>query len=288
MKKLLILSGVSGAGKSTASNLLEDMGYTCIDQYPTELLNHLIDLIQNDKTPKYEKVCLTISIYDLEKYQALLKNVDLKPSLILIDADKEEIVNRYKFTRRIHPLLINNKASSLGEAIDLEKNLVNHFANTKSHVINTTNITKKAFIEKLDKILNNEKDDKNLSITFLSFGFKNGVPDDVDNVFDVRFLDNPFYDPKLKKKTGKDKQVKAFVLKPSLSQRYIKKTSDLIDFILKSYTNEQKRHLTFAFGCTGGQHRSVVMAEYFYQQYKDKYCCYINHREIDKKEEKKS
>ena len=124
MKKLVIISGISGAGKTTASNIQEDKGYRCIDQYPPELLNELMDLIEHDESFKYQNVALTISLSDQEKYRKLFNNADLKPVLILIDADKETVINRYKFTRRVHPLLISNVADSLSEAIDIEKGIL--------------------------------------------------------------------------------------------------------------------------------------------------------------------
>lgn len=281
MKKLIILSGVSGAGKTTASNILEDMGYYPIDQYPVELLPSLIELLQNDN-PKYENVVLTIPIIDLEKYELLLNNSEFNPVLILMDADRDELINRYKFTRRIHPLLVSNIADTLGEAVDIERGFVKNFNKKSVHIINTTNLSTKSMRQKLDKILKSNKAEENLSLSFVSFGFKNGVLEDADNVFDVRFLDNPFYDPKLKKKTGKDKAVREFVLNSKMTSAYLKKLVNYLDFMFKAYSKEEKRHLTIAIGCTGGQHRSVVIAEYLYKLYKDKYVCYINHRELEK------
>lgn len=281
MKKLIILSGVSGAGKTTASNFFEDKGYKCIDQYPVELLENLIDLIQKDDSIKYQKVVLTIPISDLEKYESLLNNTELKPTLILMDADRDEIINRYKFTRRIHPLLSNNIASTLKEAVDIEKSIVQRYYKKGVRIIDTTHLTLKNHKQKIDKILKEDKKE-NLSLSILSFGYKNGIPEDADNVFDVRFLDNPFYDSKLKNKTGKDKAVKEFVLGSKRTQMYLKKITSYLDFMLKSYSKEEKRHLTIAIGCTGGQHRSVVIANYLYNLYKDKYICLIKHREIEK------
>ena len=281
MKKLVIISGVSGAGKTTASNYFEDKGYCCIDQYPTELLEDLINLVQSDESIKYQNVVLTIPIVDLEKCESLLNNTELKPTLLLMDADREEIINRYKFTRRVHPLLVNNVVSTLSEAVDLEKSIVQKFYRKGVRILDTTHLSLKQHRQKLEKILNT-KDENNLSLSFVSFGYKNGLPEDADNIFDVRFLNNPFYDPKLKKKTGKDKAVKDFVLNSKNTEQYLKKLTAYIDLMLKQYSKEEKRHLTIAIGCTGGQHRSVVVANYLYNIYKDKYVCYIRHREIDK------
>lgn len=280
MKKLVILSGISGAGKTTASNLLEDMGYRCIDAYPPELLENLINLIQNDDSIKYQNVVLTIPILDLEKYEAVINNMEINPTLILLDADKDTIIKRYKFTRRIHPLLVNNVASTLSEAIDIEKASLLKFNKKSIHILDTSNLTHKQHQQKLNKFLNTETG-TNLSLTFISFGYKNGIPEDADNVFDVRFLDNPFYVEKLKKKTGNDKAVKDFVLNSKLTTRYLKKLISYIDMMIKSYSKEEKRHLTIAVGCTGGQHRSVVICNYLYEHYKNDYNCYKKHREIE-------
>ena len=281
MKELVLISGISGAGKTTASNTLEDMGYTCIDQYPVELLPSLIELIKNDNSIKYNKVALTISLNDLENFSNLLGNSDLSVKLILLDANKDTIYNRYKFTRRIHPLVVANTASTVEEALDIEKNGIAKFKKKNAYIIDTTDLNAKQFREKLSKVLEKE-DNQNLAITFESFGYKNGVPDDADMVIDVRMLDNPFYVEKLKNKTGNDKGVKTYVLKSKITQRYLAKLLPYLDFNFKEYNKEEKRHLTICVGCTGGQHRSVTIANYLYDNYKDKYVCYIRHRDIQK------
>ncbi|MBQ1307933.1 MAG: RNase adapter RapZ [Erysipelotrichaceae bacterium] len=279
MKTLILISGISGAGKTTASNILEDMGFTCIDQYPVELLPDLIELIKNDNSLKYDKVALTIGLTDLEKFSNLLGNTDFDAKLILLDASKDAIINRYKFSRRVHPLVISNTASTVEEAVEIEKGIISKFKKRNIHIIDTTNLNAKQHKALLDKILN-YSDFNNLAITFESFGYKNGVPDDADVVLDVRMLDNPFYVEKLKHKTGNDKPVQDYVLNSRLTQRYIKKTLDYLDFMFKAYDNEEKRHLTICIGCTGGQHRSVTLANYLFDHYKDKYMCYLTHREL--------
>jgi len=279
MKTLILISGISGAGKTTASNILEDMGFTCIDQYPVELLPDLIELIKNDNSLKYDKVALTIGLTDLEKFSNLLGNTDFDAKLILLDASKDAIINRYNFSRRVHTLVISNTASTVEEAVEIEKGIISKFKKRNIHVIDTTNLTLKQHKAVLDKILN-YSDYNNLAITFESFGYKNGVPDDADVVLDVRMLDNPFYVEKLKHKTGNDKPVQDYVLNSKLTQRYIKKTLDYLDFMFKAYDNEEKRHLTICIGCTGGQHRSVTLANYLFDHYKDKYMCYLAHREL--------
>lgn len=281
MKELLLISGISGAGKSTASNIIEDMGYACIDQYPVELLPDLIELITGDNSVKYNKVALTIGLVDLDNFFNLLSNSDLDVKLVLIDANRETIINRYKFTRRIHPLVLSNVASTVEEAVGIEKDIMKKFNNANTNIIDTSTLNVKSLREKLEKIIYSDEVAKNLAITFESFGYKNGVPDDADMVFDVRMLDNPFYVDKLKKKTGNDKAVKQYVLKSNTTQRYIKKLIPYLDFFFKEYNKGDKRHLTICVGCTGGQHRSVTIANYLYDYYKDKYMCYKKHRDIE-------
>ena len=279
MRKLVLISGISGAGKSTASNILEDMGYTCIDQYPVELLPDLIGLINTSDSIRYQKVALTIGLSDLEKFYNLLENADYASTLILLDASKDSIINRYKFTRRVHPLVVANTASTLEEAVEIEKDILNRFRERNVHIVDTSNLTLRQHKEILDKIL--EYDDfNNLAITFESFGYKNGVPDDADVILDVRMLETPFYVPQLKDLTGNDAPVQEYVLNSKLTGKYLKKVTDYLNFMLEAYDTQEKRHLTICIGCTGGQHRSVTVANYLYEYYKEKYMCYITHREL--------
>lgn len=280
MKKLVILSGLSGGGKTQASNFLEDMGYRCIDQYPPELLEDFIELIQNDTSNKYENIVLTIPITELNRYTKLIDNIEINSTIILLTATKDTIINRYKFTRRIHPLLIQNKVDSLSEAIDEELKVLNTFSKKNVVVIDTTNLSLKQHKQKLDKALNNQTKN-NISLTFESFGYKNGIPKDADLIFDARVLDNPFYIKKLKNKTGNDKAVKDFVMNGKRTKMFISKLTSFLDYTIKSYSKEEKRHLTVCIGCTGGQHRSVVITNYLFDLYKKKYLCYRNHRELD-------
>ena len=274
-----MISGVSGAGKTTVSNFLEDKGYRCIDQYPCELLEDLLDLIENDNSFRYENVALTISLNDLDKFSNLLKSREIKSILILIDADKDTVINRYKFTRRIHPLLVLNVADTLSEAVDIEKNILNKYKKY-ANVIDTTGLSLKELKERINIVLE-DANDNNLSLSFVSFGFKNGVPKDCDSIFDVRFLDNPFYVDNLKEKTGNDKEVRDFVLNSIVTKKYLEKIIAYCDYMFKAYDqNGEKRHLTICVGCTGGQHRSVVIANYLYEYYRKKYTCYIKHREL--------
>ena len=280
MKKIIVVSGLSGSGKTSVTNVLEDLGYVCIDQLPMELLDDLFDLIQNDTSARYEHVCITLPIEQLDTYFHQFENMDIKTDLILLDTDYETLLNRYKFTRRIHPLLVGNKANTLEEAINIEKEILNRYVNDYN-VINTTHTGPyelKDIVENLIKVDRNHQ----LTISFESFGFKHGIPQDADIVLDVRFLENPFYHAELKNLTGDDEPVYNFVMNDSKTQKYIEYLNPFLDYNFAEYAKEGKRHLTVAVGCTGGHHRSATITNYLYNRYADRYNCLKKHRDIKK------
>ena len=282
MKKIVIISGISGAGKSTAANILEDMGYLCIDSYPVELLDNLVELIVNDDSVKYQKVALTIPLSDLDKYGTFFENSNIESTLILLDASLETIVKRYKFSRRIHPLLISNMANSLEEAVEIEKQWLEKYKRANAHVLDTTNLSFREHKETLDRILAYD-DYNNLAVSFVSFGYKYGLPSDADLIFDVRILDNPFWVEELKELTGNDEAVYNYVLNGHHAKEYLEKLISYIDFTLNAYDKEEKRHLSIYIGCTGGKHRSVTITNYLYDYYKENYLCYKRHRELEER-----
>lgn len=282
MKEIVIISGISGAGKSTAANIIEDMGYLVIDQYPVELLDNLIELILNDDSIKYQKVALTIPLSDLDKYGSFFDNSEIHSTLILLDASINTIINRYKFSRRIHPLLISNMANSLEEAVEIEKGWLEKYKNNNANILDTSNLTFKQHKETIDTILSYDEYN-NLAVSFVSFGFKHGVPNDADLIFDVRILDNPFWVEELRELTGNDQEVKDFVLNGNHCKEYLEKLIAYIDFTLEAYDKEEKRHLSIYIGCTGGKHRSVTITNYLYEHYKESYLCYLRHRELEEK-----
>lgn len=278
-KELVLVTGVSGAGKSTAMNILEDMGYTCIDRYPSELLANLLTLIREDYADKYKKIALSMPLYNYDKYRILLNNTGIKTVLILLDAEEETIIKRYKFTRRVHPLLISKRVNTLAEAIKMEKNILTKYLNDTPFLLDTTNMNSKTQRFALAEILHHNLDD-NFTISFISFGFKNGLPADADLVFDVRVLDNPFYIPNLKPLTGNDEEVYNFVLDNSKAQIYLQALIDYLDEVIMLYAKQDKRHLSVCVGCTGGQHRSVAVVNFLYNNYHTKFLCYKKHREV--------
>ena len=277
-KKVILISGLSGAGKTSVSNILEDLGYLCIDQFPSKLIKPLLDLIENDESAKYERVGITVPLMDLEDYFDVLDNLHIDSKLILLDADQRVLLNRYKFTRRIHPLLVGNVADTLEEAIGIEKEVIAKYEE-KFEVIDTTNLVQSELRQIVESMISAESRDK-FTISFESFGFKNGIASDADLVFDVRFLDNPFYFEELKHKTGNDKEVYDFVMSKERTKEYLNYLLSYLDYSFKMYTREGKRHLTVAVGCTGGQHRSASLVNYLYDHYKEQYNCLKKHRDI--------
>ena len=277
-KKVILISGLSGAGKTSVSNILEDLGYLCIDQFPSKLIKPLLDLIENDESAKYERVGITVPLMDLEDYFDVLDNLHIDSKLILLDADQRVLLNRYKFTRRIHPLLVGNVADTLEEAIGIEKEVIAKYEE-KFEVIDTTNLGQSELRQIVESMISAESRDK-FTISFESFGFKNGIASDADLVFDVRFLDNPFYFEELKHKTGNDKEVYDFVMSKERTKEYLNYLLSYLDYSFKMYTREGKRHLTVAVGCTGGRHRSASLVNYLYDHYKEQYNCLKKHRDI--------
>ena len=279
-RRVILISGLSGAGKTSVSNVLEDLGFRCIDQLPSFLFKDLLNFIEKDESGNYQNVAVTVSLLDLGKFLYVFENLHFDARVLLLDAESDILLNRYKFTRRIHPLLVSNKADTLEEAIAIEKEELNKYKEMYD-VINTTRLGTyelKDYIEKLLKIDNVNK----FTISFVSFGFKNGLPKDADLVFDVRFLDNPFYIDELKELTGNDKEVYDYVLSKAKTKEYLKILNGYLDYSFNEYVKEGKRHLTVAIGCTGGQHRSATLVNYLYDRYKVKYNCFKSHRDIKK------
>lgn len=279
-RKVILISGLSGAGKTSVSNVLEDLGYRCIDQLPNFLLADLLNYIEKDETGTYQNIAITISLLDLGDFLNIFENLHFDARVLLLDADKDALLNRYKFTRRIHPLLIGNIADTLEEAIDIEKEELTKYSD-KYDVINTTSLGTyelKDYVERLLDVNNVSK----FTISFVSFGFKNGLPKDADLVFDVRFLDNPFYVEDLRHQTGNDQDVYDYVMSKSKTREYIRILEEYLDYSFTQYIKEGKRHLTVAVGCTGGQHRSASLINYLYNRYCTIYTCFKSHRDIKK------
>ncbi|MFN3691602.1 MAG: RNase adapter RapZ [Fervidobacterium sp.] len=285
MKELVILTGHSGAGKSTSAGLLEDLGFFCIDNIPPEVIFQVAGLLSNS----VEKLAIVIDVRSL-KFGDLAKTIrDLRQrypltNVVFLTASKETLLQRYAHTRRSHPLSKDTK--SISEAIELEFNLMKDIIEIADIVIDTTHLNPHQLREKLTKVLQTFEANENKNISFIlhiiSFGFKYGIPLDADFVFDVRFFPNPYYITELRTKTGKDDEVKEFMKNVEGTKSYLEKIISVIKTSIGMYETEGRRELTVAVGCTGGRHRSVYFAEELYELFaKESYKVTITHRDID-------
>lgn len=275
-KKIIIVTGLSGAGKTTALNVLEDMGFYTIDNLPLGLEKSLIDI-------NLEKVAVGIDIRtfketkDFFSFIELIKSSNLNLEIIFLEADESVILGRYNLSRRAHPL----KEKTLLESIKKEKEIFFPIREIADLIIDTTNSRPINMEEKIRANIVLEKDSVNLNLHIQSFGFKYGVPLDTDLMFDVRFIPNPYYIEELRHKTGYDKEVSDYVMAHRESQEFYKKLLDFIDFLLPQYIKEGKKHLTVSIGCSGGQHRSVTFANKLAEDLKmtSNLNIYVSHRE---------
>ncbi len=260
-KELVILTGISGAGKASALKAFEDLGFHCVDNLPLELLPDFAALVS--KSQEVEKAAIVVDVREgstLDRLPQILKHVKtlLHTRVVFLDAQDASLVQRYSETRRPHPL---GRSETVWRSIVEERQVLDPIRNVADTLIDTSNFNVhelRAHI--LDRYGREEKVNR-LLVSCLSFGFKNGVPLDADMVFDVRFLPNPHFVPEFRKKTGLDPKVAAYVNGFPQSREFMDKVTKLMLYLLPHYVKEGKSYLTVAFGCTGGQHRSVMMAE---------------------------
>ncbi len=283
--EFLIITGMSGAGKSQAVNFFEDRGFFCIDNLPASLLTSFVD-IYNKSKGKIKKVAFVIDIRSwnfVEDFYNELKGLresGINYKIIFLDSKDEVLLQRFNLTRRKHPLEVYN--TLLGN-IEEERKRLEDIRSIAAIIIDTSSLTTKELIAKLEEEL--EMSDKTkINITFLSFGFKYGIPIDLDMMFDVRFLPNPYYIDSLKEKTGNDMDVQEYVLKFDVSKQFYDKIKDMLDFLIQNFIKEGKSHLTIGIGCSGGKHRSVTFANRLYDYYSGKKECkvFITHRDSNK------
>ncbi|HZJ85182.1 MAG TPA: RNase adapter RapZ, partial [Syntrophomonadaceae bacterium] len=280
---ILIITGLSGAGKTEVVNSLEDAGYYCVDNLPPILLNKFIELsLQSDG--KVNRVALVIDVrggaffHDLNKALQELKQVKIPFEIIFLEASDEVLVRRFKESRRRHPL----GAGRLLENIQAERKILEEIRGKANLVIDTSNLSPRDLKSKLDTLYTGVARDR-FSVNVSSFGYKIGIPLDSDIIIDVRFIPNPFYDPVMKNMTGFDMEVQKFVLESPITNSFTLKFLSLLKFLIPHYVNEGKTNLELAIGCTGGQHRSVVLAEYIGRQIKKMgYNVHIRHRDISR------
>ena len=277
-KKVILVSGMSGAGKSVATRSLEDMGYHVIDNFPVQLVSLLVDMVETSIDPRYSYIALSTSAQDFAEFLRLLKGQNIDVQVLFLDASDSVLLHRYKSTRRTHPLLLSNTCNTLDEAIAVERQMFARNLNSSFITVDTSFLSEKEFKKKLEQYFS--KDNVPVfSISFESFGYKYGVPMDADLMVDVRFLPNPFWEVKLRPYNGNDKCVYDYVMDKPETKEFLEKITDFMDYAFAQYENEGKNHFTVAIGCTGGQHRSVAITNWLYDRYKTKYRCYKQHRE---------
>ena len=283
--RLVIVSGMSGAGKSTALNMLEDIGFFCVDNLPVELLVNFGE-IAFDRKVDVNQVAVGVDIrngdrlYDLDEQLALLYELGIKYEILFLDADDRTLVKRYKETRRTHPLA---KEGRIETGVAREREVISFIKKQADYVIDTTSLLTRELKKELDRIYIEDNGYGNFIVTILSFGFKYGIPEDADLVFDVRFLPNPYYDVRLRHYTGNDKPIRDFVMKHEESHTFLNKVEDLLTFLIPNYVGEGKYHLIIGIGCTGGKHRSVTMANGLYDRLKNlPYSIRIEHRDVSR------
>ncbi len=283
--EFMILTGMSGAGKSKAADALEDMGFLCIDNMPVSFIPKFAEMY-NQTPNKNAKVAFVIDVRGEIEFETLiselesLKKRSYKCTTVFIDCDNSVLINRYKETRRIHPL-IPIKNLTMNDAIALERNMLEPIRQYADYVIDTSSLTIRQLRDKIFAMYSNEENGS-IMLTFMSFGFKHGIVKEADLIFDVRCFPNPFYISELREKTGLEKEVKDYVFSGNDTKVFIEKLRDMLTFLVPLYTKEGKTQLTVAIGCTGGKHRSVAIAEDVARCFKNEYKTVVIHRDISK------
>lgn len=258
-----MVTGISGAGKTQALHIMEDMDYYCIDNLPPVLIGTFLQLAANNTNLNIDKIAIGIDIRSSKHFDNI-KNIinDLRKSkisceVLFLDAEDDTIIRRFKETRRTHPLA---RYGNLQDGINHERDIVQPIKELSNFIVDTTDFSIWKLKEKIKNLFSEDSSDNNFPITIVSFGFKYGVPADADMVFDVRFITNPYYIPELKDKTGLDEDVSSFVLSSNEARTFMDKLINMIDYLIPLYIIEGKGQLTIAIGCTGGRHRSVSIA----------------------------
>lgn len=284
--RFVIVTGMSGGGKSTALKLLEDAGFYCVDNLPVPLIEKFIELIETPNA-EIQKVALGLDVRTDQNFEATYKSLkQLRENgyhfeILFMDSNDVTLIKRYKETRRKHPLALG-KGERLEDGIRKEREVLRKIKEQADYILDSSKLLTRELKAELDRIFLANEEFNSLMVSVMSFGFKHGIPQDADLVFDVRFLPNPFYLEELKHLTGNDKPVQDYVMQSPESEAFLQKLMEMLDFLLPGYVNEGKHQLVIAIGCTGGQHRSVTLANELYQRMKNKgnYGLNISHRDI--------
>lgn len=284
--RFVIVTGMSGAGKSTTLKMLEDVGYYCVDNLPLKLIDKFAELIYMPGN-EITKVALGIDIRsgqllkELEEILLKIKNLGYEHEILFLDADDQVLVKRYKETRRSHPLA---KGGRVDKGILQERERMEFLKKHATYIIDTSQLLTRELKSEIDKIFVRNQEYKSLFITILSFGFKYGIPSDSDLVFDVRFLPNPYYIDGLKQKTGNDREVQDYVMGYDAAKEFLDKLEDMLEFLIPHYITEGKNQLVVSIGCTGGKHRSVTLANKLYEKLSKRveFGLKVEHHDIEK------
>ncbi len=282
--RFVIVTGMSGAGKATALKILEDIGFFCVDNLPIPLITKFGQLASD--SGGYDKVAVSLDIRNGvsgEHAQSLIKELiaqRIRPEVLFLEASDEVLVKRYKETRRTHPLAGGGRVE---QGFEKERESLTFLKEHADFIIDTSTLLVRELKSQLEDIFVNNHSFKNFVVTVLSFGFKYGIPADADLVFDVRFLANPYYIPELKHLTGRDKEIREFVMKSEAAGEFLIKICDLLEFLIPNYIKEGKNGLVIGIGCTGGKHRSVTLATEIARALEaGEYAVKLDHRDIYK------
>lgn len=282
--KIIILSGLSGSGKSTAIKALEDIGYFCVDNLPVLLISNFVELCKNSDL-KINKIALVIDIRindpstleGINSFLSELKTQVKNIKLVFLNAKDEVLIKRFKETRRIHPL---SRDGNIIESVNEERKILNNIREFSDHLIDTSEYNVHELRKHIQDVFK-EQDSDSIYLSLMSFGFKHGYPLDADIVLDARFLPNPYFVDSLRALNGNDEKIREYVLENEESGIFIDKITDLLSFLMPRYKKEGKSYLNLAIGCTGGKHRSVVITNEIANNYKE-FNVMVKHRDIEK------
>ena len=284
--RIVIVTGMSGAGKSTVLKMFEDIGYYCVDNMPVALVEKFVDIAVAGNS-ELKNIALGVDIRSGQAFGGFdsvldrLSAAGVKYEILFLDCADNVLVKRYKETRRSHPLAGGGR---IDKGIGLERKKLAFLKEQADYIIDTSRLLQRELKTELERIFIKNEDYRNLYITVLSFGFKYGIPTDSDLVFDVRFLPNPYYVEGLRQKTGNDIEIQDFVMQYKEAHEFLDKLEDMIKFLIPNYVTEGKTQLVISIGCTGGKHRSVTLANELYDRLKEcsGYGIKIEHRDIGK------
>lgn len=282
--RFVVVTGMSGGGKSSALKMLEDAGFYCVDNLPVSLVEKFAELVFVPGS-EISKVALGLDVRSDQSFQDAtrilekLKSDGYKLEILFMEAEENVLIKRYKETRRVHPLALDGRVE---DGVSRERQVLEKIRRQADYVIDTSHLLTRELKEELDHIFVENAEYNSLMVTILSFGFKHGIPADADLVLDVRFLPNPYYLEDLKYKTGNDREVQQFVMGFGEAREFMEKLNDLLQFLIPNYVKEGKYRLVIAIGCTGGKHRSVTLANELYKSMKNKgkYGVKLYHRDV--------